>query len=46
MTWLVSSGDVVTTVTDVHALEDWVGFSLGTSPEEGVDRSASWYRDF
>ncbi len=39
-------GDVVATAADTQALEDWVGFRPSTPIEEGVDRFASWYREF
>ncbi|WP_114993547.1 NAD-dependent epimerase [Synechococcus sp. UW179A] len=39
-------GDVVATAADTHALEEWVGFRPSMPIEEGVDRFASWYREF
>ena len=39
-------GDVVATAADTQALKDWVGFKPSTSIEIGVERFATWYRDF
>ncbi len=39
-------GDVVATAADTDALSSWVGFRPATSIETGVERFASWYKDF
>ena len=39
-------GDVVATAANTQALEDWVGFKPSTPIETGVNRFASWYREF
>ena len=39
-------GDVVATAANTQALEDWVGFKPSTTIETGVNRFASWYREF
>ena len=31
---------------DTTALRDWVGFSPGTSVQDGINRFAAWYRDY
>ncbi len=39
-------GDVVATAADTSALEDWVGFRPTTPIEIGIEKFASWYKDF
>jgi len=39
-------GDVVATSADTSLLEAWVGFKPSTPIELGVERFASWYRQF
>ena len=39
-------GDVVATVADTKALEDWVGFKPSTPIEIGIEGFANWYKDF
>ena len=39
-------GDVTATAADTSALEAWVGFRPSTPIETGVQRFASWYRDY
>jgi UDP-glucuronate 4-epimerase len=39
-------GDVPATYADTRALEAWVGFRPSTPIERGVERFASWYRDY
>jgi len=39
-------GDVVATAADTSLLEAWVGFKPSTPIELGVERFASWYRQF
>ncbi|KEF41079.1 MAG: capsular biosynthesis protein CpsI [Cyanobium sp. CACIAM 14] len=39
-------GDVPATAADTTALEAWVGFRPSTPIEVGVERFASWYREY
>jgi UDP-glucuronate 4-epimerase len=39
-------GDVPATAADTSALEAWVGFRPTTAIETGVERFATWYREF
>ena len=39
-------GDVPATYADTRALEEWVGFRPSTPIERGVERFASWYREY
>jgi UDP-glucuronate 4-epimerase len=39
-------GDVPATYADTRALEAWVGFRPSTPIERGVERFASWYREY
>ena len=39
-------GDVPATAADTSALEAWVGFRPTTAIEAGVERFATWYREF
>jgi UDP-glucuronate 4-epimerase len=42
----IQPGDVPATAADTSALEAWVGFRPSTPIETGVQRFASWYRDY
>ena len=42
----MQDGDVPATYADTTALRDWVGFSPGTSVQDGINRFAAWYRDY
>jgi len=39
-------GDVLATAADTTALFEWVGYSPGTSIEQGVKLFARWYREY
>ncbi len=41
-----AAGDVPATAADTTALEEWVGFQPSTPIEVGVERFASWYRNY
>ena len=42
----IQPGDVQATAADTTALESWVGFRPSTSIEIGVERFATWYRQY
>jgi len=42
----LQDGDVPDTYADVGTLNDWVGFTPGTSIQDGIGRFVAWYRDY
>jgi UDP-glucuronate 4-epimerase len=39
-------GDVAATYASTDALNNWVGFALGTPLQDGIDRFVAWYRNY